>query len=164
VDCPRLAGYSQTWYLTKPETDSAGEIVEVGAVAVPDRVGVLLNVQPKSKAFVRRRLITREGEPTELVSLWLPLELSEGTDLTSGEPLRQGFLEHLQARKGVRFDHIVEQITARMPTAHGPRPTAHGPRDQAARHAEEPATSGRLRRGTRCLWPAFGGHGGSAAC
>ncbi|WP_049558925.1 GntR family transcriptional regulator [Nonomuraea sp. SBT364] len=104
-------------YLTRPEIDSAGEIVEVGAVTAPNRVGVLLDAQPKSKAFVRRRLITREGEPTELVSLWLPLELSEGTDLTSGDPLRQGFREHLQSRKSVRFDHIVEQITARLPTA-----------------------------------------------
>lgn len=104
-------------YLTKPETDTTGEVVEVGAVAVPNRIGVLLDVQPKSKVFVRRRLIVRDGEPTELVSLWLPLDLSGGTDLTSGEPLRQGFREHLQARKGVRFDHIVEQITARMPSA-----------------------------------------------
>ncbi|SET57297.1 GntR family transcriptional regulator [Nonomuraea wenchangensis] len=104
-------------YLTKPETDTAGEIVEVGAVAAPNRIAILLGVQPQSKVFVRRRLIVREGEPTELVALWLPLELSEGTDLTSGEPLRQGFREHLHARKGVRFDHIVEQITARMPSA-----------------------------------------------
>jgi DNA-binding GntR family transcriptional regulator len=104
-------------YLIRPESESEGEVVEVGAVAVPNRLAVLLDVQPKSKAFIRRRLITREVEPTEVVSLWLPLELSEGTDLTSGEPLRQGFREHLQARKGVRFDHIVEQITARMPSA-----------------------------------------------
>jgi DNA-binding GntR family transcriptional regulator len=117
---PAMASIEQTRpgqaYLIRPETDSTGEIIEVGAVAAPNRVAVLLDVQPKSKVFARRRLIVREGKPTELVSLWLPLELSEGTDLTSGEPLRQGLREHLQARKGVRFDHIVEQITARMPT------------------------------------------------
>jgi len=104
-------------YLTRPETEFTGEALEVGTVAVPNRVGALLGLEPKSKAFVRRRLIVRDGEPTDLVALWVPLELSEGTDLTSGEPLRQRFREHLQARKGVRFDHIVEQITARMPTA-----------------------------------------------
>jgi GntR family transcriptional regulator len=104
-------------YLTTPEADSTGDVVEVGAVTAPNRVGVLLDVQPKSKVFVRRRLIVRNAEPTELVSLWLPLDLSSGTDLTSGERLRQGLREHLQARKGVRFDHIVEQITARMPSA-----------------------------------------------
>jgi DNA-binding GntR family transcriptional regulator len=104
-------------YLTSPEADTSGEIVEVGAVTAPNRIAALLDLQPKSKAFVRRRLIVRDGEPTELVSLWLPLDLSSGTDLTSDEPLRQGYREHLQARKGVRFDHIVEQITARLPSA-----------------------------------------------
>ncbi|MGP3937963.1 GntR family transcriptional regulator [Nonomuraea sp. KM88] len=104
-------------YLTSPETDNPGELVEAGAVALPNRVATLLKTAPKSKAFLRRRVVLREGEPSELVSLWLPLELSEGTDLTSGEPLPQGIREHLTMRKGVRFDHIVEQITARMPTA-----------------------------------------------
>ncbi|WP_162795646.1 UTRA domain-containing protein [Nonomuraea lactucae] len=104
-------------YLTRRETESTGEIVEVAAVAAPKLLAVLFDVRPKSKAFVRRRLTTRDGEPTEVVSLWLPLELSEGTDLTSGVPLRQGFREYLQARKGARFDHIVEQITAPMPSA-----------------------------------------------
>jgi GntR family transcriptional regulator len=103
-------------YLANPEADTPGELVEAGAVAPSNRVASLLEVQPKSRAFLRRRLVVRDGEPTELVSLWLPLELSEGTDLTSGEPLREGIREHLTSRKGVRFDHIVEQITARMPT------------------------------------------------
>ncbi|GAA1672511.1 hypothetical protein GCM10009733_082090 [Nonomuraea maheshkhaliensis] len=104
-------------YLTNPEADTSGEVVEVGSATAPNRVAALLDLQPKSKVFVRRRLIARAGEPTELVSLWLPLDLSGGTDLTSDEPLSQGLREHLQARKGVRFDHIVEQITARMPSA-----------------------------------------------
>ncbi|OUC84310.1 GntR family transcriptional regulator [Streptosporangium minutum] len=102
-------------YLTAPETASAGEVIEAAAVAVPNRIAALLNLAPKSKAFLRRRLISRDGEPTEVVSVWVPLELSEGTDLTSAESLPQGLREHLQSRKGVRFDHIVEQITARMP-------------------------------------------------
>src|SRR5690606_2985633 len=50
-------------YLTRPETDSTGEIIEVGAVAAPNRVAVLLDAQPKSKnkVFVRRRLIVLKG-------------------------------------------------------------------------------------------------------
>ncbi|MGA4994725.1 GntR family transcriptional regulator [Nonomuraea bangladeshensis] len=103
-------------YLTNPETNTPGELIEAGAVALPNRVAALLDAQPKSKAFLRRRVVIRDGEPTEHVSLWLPLELSEGTSLTSGEPLCEGIREHLRSRKGVRFDHIVEQITARMPT------------------------------------------------
>ncbi|WP_166427441.1 UTRA domain-containing protein [Nonomuraea mesophila] len=80
-------------------------------------MAALLKTAPTSKAFLRRRVVLRDGESSQLVSLWLPPELSEGIDLTSGEPLPQGIREHLTMRKGVRFDHIVEQITARMPTA-----------------------------------------------
>ncbi|MGI5161523.1 GntR family transcriptional regulator [Microbispora sp. CA-102843] len=103
-------------YLTNAETSSA-ELLEAGAVAAPNRIAALLDLSPKSKAFLRRRLVSRGGEPSEIVSLWLPLDLSEGTDLTSAEPLAQGVREHIQARKGVRFDHVIEQITARMPTS-----------------------------------------------
>ncbi|MEU6743136.1 UTRA domain-containing protein [Streptosporangium sandarakinum] len=80
-------------------------------------VAALLGLEPKAKAFLRRRPVGQGGEPTETVSPWVPVELSQGTDLTSAEPLPQGLREHLRSRKGVRFDHIVEQITARMPTA-----------------------------------------------
>ncbi|MEV4891511.1 GntR family transcriptional regulator [Nonomuraea sp. NPDC055795] len=104
-------------YLVTPETESSGEVVEVGAVAVPHRVAALLELEPKSKAFLRRRVVTRDGEPSEVVSVWMASELSQGTDLISPAPLVQGLREHLQARKGVRFDHVMEQITARMPTA-----------------------------------------------
>lgn len=104
-------------YLTNAETHAPGELLEAGAVAAPNRVGALLDLRPKNKAFLRRRLVARGGEPSELVSLWLPLELSEGTDLTSAEPLEQGIRDHVQSRKGVRFDHVVEQVTARMPSA-----------------------------------------------
>ncbi|MEU3163791.1 GntR family transcriptional regulator [Streptosporangium sp. NPDC006930] len=103
-------------YLTGPESASDGEVVEAAALAVPNRIAALLDIAPKSKAFLRRRLVSRASEPTEIVSVWLPLELSEGTDLTSADPLPEGLREHLRSRKGVRFDHIVEQIVARMPT------------------------------------------------
>ncbi|MFG1861937.1 GntR family transcriptional regulator [Microbispora bryophytorum] len=119
-DRPALASLEQPRpghaYLTSAETASA-ELLEVGAVAVPNRIAALLDLPPKSKAFLRRRLVSRGDEASEIVSLWLPLDLSEGTNLTSAEPLTQGIREHIQARKGVRFDHVIEQITARMPTS-----------------------------------------------
>ncbi|MFF0243393.1 GntR family transcriptional regulator [Streptosporangium sandarakinum] len=104
-------------YLIAPESASQGEVIEAAALAAPNRIAVLLGLEPKGKAFLRRRLVSWDGEPTEMVSLWVPMELSQGTDLTSADPLPQGLREHLQSRKGVRFDHVVEQITARMPTA-----------------------------------------------
>ncbi|NAS26583.1 UTRA domain-containing protein [Herbidospora sp. NEAU-GS84] len=103
-------------YLTTAETATEGEIVESAVVAAPNRLAALLGVEPKTRVFLRRRLISRDGEPTEIVSVWVPLELSEGTDLTSAAPLPEGIRSHLESRKGVRFDHVVEQVTARMPT------------------------------------------------
>lgn len=103
-------------YLTAPESETAGEVVEAAATPAPHRVAALLGLGSKGKAFLRRRLVGREGEAAEIVSVWVPLELTEGTDLTSATPLPQGLRDHLQGRKGVRFDHVVEQITARMPT------------------------------------------------
>ncbi|GLW97021.1 GntR family transcriptional regulator [Microtetraspora sp. NBRC 16547] len=102
-------------YLTNPETASPGEVLEAGAQAVPNRVAALLDLPAKSRAFLRRRLVVRDGESSEIVSFWLPLDLSEGTDLTSADALPDSIRDHLRARKGMRFDHIIEQITARMP-------------------------------------------------
>jgi DNA-binding GntR family transcriptional regulator len=47
----------------------------------------------------------------------VPAVLAEGTDLASAEPLHGGVRGHLSRRKGVRVDHVLEQITARHPTA-----------------------------------------------
>jgi DNA-binding GntR family transcriptional regulator len=104
-------------YLTAPEDGAAGELLEAGVITAPNRITSLLGLPAKGKAFVRRRLITRDGEAAELVSVWLTSELAQGTDLTSAEPLPHGITEHLSARKGLRPDHVVEQITARMPSA-----------------------------------------------
>jgi GntR family transcriptional regulator len=103
--------------LSGPEAEMSGEVVAAGSVVAPNRIAELLGVPQRSKVFLRRRVISHVGEPSEIMSVWLPPELSEGTDLTSVEPLGQGMREHLEARKGVTFDHVVEHITARMPSA-----------------------------------------------
>ena len=76
----------------------------------------LLGLEPGSRAFVRQRLLTEDGEPVELASAWLPLEVAAGTDLASADLLNESIRHHLNARKKIRLDHAVEQITARHPT------------------------------------------------
>lgn len=63
-----------------------------------------------------RRLLSHNGEPVELASVWLPLDLAAGTDLASAELLTESLRHHLRSRKRVRFDHAVERITARHPS------------------------------------------------
>src|SRR6266699_935034 len=75
----------------------------------------LLGLQAGARAFVRQRLLTEDSEPVELASAWLPLELAAGTDLASPDLLNESIRQHLQTRRKIRFDHAVEQITARHP-------------------------------------------------
>ena len=52
----------------------------------------------------------------ELASIWLPLEVAAGTDLSSPDLLGESIRRHLQVRKKLRLDHAVERISARKPT------------------------------------------------
>ena len=118
---PALAGAERTRpaheVLEQPETQLSGELVQAGVKLAPPHVTALLALKPGSRAFVRQRLLTEDGEPVELASSWLPLELAAGTDLASADLLHESIRHHLSARKKIRLDHAVEQITARHPTS-----------------------------------------------
>jgi DNA-binding GntR family transcriptional regulator len=102
--------------LELPETELAGELVQAGVKAAPPAVLTLLGLKKGAKAFLRQRLLADDGEPVELASVWLPLELASGTDLASPDLLNESMRHHLRTRKKVRFDHAVERITSRHPT------------------------------------------------
>jgi DNA-binding GntR family transcriptional regulator len=97
------------------EAELSGELVQAGVKLAPPHITALLGLQPGARAFMRQRLLTDDGQPVELASTWLPLELAAGTDLASPDLLGESIRHHLQARKKVRLDHAVEQITARHP-------------------------------------------------
>jgi DNA-binding GntR family transcriptional regulator len=99
------------------EADLAGELVQAGVKLAPPHVTALLALKLGARAFVRQRLLTEDGEPTELASAWLPLEVASGTDLASADVLNESIRHHLYTRKKIRLDHAVEQITARHPTS-----------------------------------------------
>jgi len=98
------------------ETELSGELVQAGVKTAPLHVTTLLGLPPGAKAFLRQRLLSQDGEPTELASVWLSLDLAAGTDLAAPELLGESIRQHLRARKKVRFDHAAERITARHPT------------------------------------------------
>jgi DNA-binding GntR family transcriptional regulator len=116
---PALTGAERTrpahGVLELAEADMAGELVQAGIKLAPPHVTALLGLKPGSRAFVRQRLLTQDGEPVELASAWLPLELAAGTDLASADLLNESIRHHLYTRKKIRLDHAVEQITARHP-------------------------------------------------
>jgi len=101
--------------LEVPETQLAGELVQAGVRLAPPHITALLQLKPGARAFARQRLLTEDGEPAELASAWLPLEIAAGTDLSSPDPLGESIRQHLQERRKIRLDHAVERITARHP-------------------------------------------------
>jgi DNA-binding GntR family transcriptional regulator len=101
--------------LELPEACVSGELVQAGVKLAPQYVTALLGLQAGDRAFVRQRLLTEDGEPVELASAWLPLDLAAGTDLASPDLLNESIRQHLLTRKKIRLDHAVEQITARHP-------------------------------------------------
>lgn len=118
---PALAGAERTRpaddALGVPETQLSGELVQAGVKLAPAYVTALLGLDPGSKVFLRQRLLSNDGEPVELASVWLSLDLASGTALASPELLGESIRHHLQAKKRVRLDHAMERISARKPTA-----------------------------------------------
>ena len=102
--------------LELPEAQLAGDLVQAGVKVAPPHVAALLGLETGAKAFLRQRVLSEDGEPIELASAWLPLELAAGTDLASPNLIDESIRHHLQVRKRVRFDHAVERISARQPT------------------------------------------------
>jgi GntR family transcriptional regulator len=91
--------------------------VEVAEVVVPARVASALGLPKKAKVLMRRFLVEEEGEAVELVSSYFPAGLVEDTELASAEVLAGSVREHLEARKKIRFDHVTERVSARLPEA-----------------------------------------------
>lgn len=103
--------------LNRDEGREQGDLIEVGASAPPPRVAALLNAAENGPVIARRRLVRRDGEPSEIVTWWIPVPLAEGTDLASPDPLHGGVRAHLARRRGIRIDHVIEQVTARHPAS-----------------------------------------------
>jgi GntR family transcriptional regulator len=92
-------------------------LLRAGTIMATNRAAAALELDAKTPVIARRRLVLAEIGPVELSSVYVPVELSTGTDLGESEPMADGVLRHLRDRKGVTFDHATERISARLPTA-----------------------------------------------
>ncbi|GAA0670904.1 GntR family transcriptional regulator [Streptomyces thermocarboxydovorans] len=103
--------------LERDEAQSAGRLIDVGRVPVPARVASALGLPKGAEVLMRRFLVEEDGEAVELVSSYFPAGLVEGTELGAAKPLSGSTREHLEARKKLRFDHVTERVSARLPEA-----------------------------------------------
>lgn len=95
---------------------SGSRVVEVGHVIAPDAVAAALNLKKNEAVLMRRLLVEQEGEPSELVTSYFPLDIAHGTELGQEQPLAGGVRQHVEARHKIRYDHMTEQIAARLPS------------------------------------------------
>ncbi len=101
--------------LTRDESQASGRLVAVEDTPVPARVASVLGLPKRALVLIRRFLVEEDGEPIELVSSYFPAGLVDGTELANPDPLSGGTRAHLEARKKVRFDHVTERVSARLP-------------------------------------------------
>ncbi|MEU8048364.1 GntR family transcriptional regulator [Micromonospora haikouensis] len=93
-------------------------LLAAGTVPAPPRAAVALGVEPGTPVVARRRLITvDEVGPVELGTAFLSVEMAEGTGVGAQDAMPEGLLRHVASRKRLKFDHVTERISARLPTA-----------------------------------------------
>ena len=103
--------------LNRDESREPGELIEAAITVPPTRVAALLASAGDGEVLARRLVTRQDGEPSELITWWVPAPLAEGTDLAGTEPVHGGVRGHLSRRKGIRVDHVLEQVVARHPTS-----------------------------------------------
>ncbi|MBO3751023.1 GntR family transcriptional regulator [Streptosporangiaceae bacterium NEAU-GS5] len=102
--------------LDRAETDENAAPVQVGPHPAPAHVAKLLGVADKTPVLRRQVLSRDEDRAVDLVTVWCPVELADGSDLGSDQALRVGIREHLQVAKGLTLHHVAERISARYPS------------------------------------------------
>lgn len=101
----------------RDESAEPGDPVEVAVSSPPARIAALLGLAGDANVIARRRLIRLGGEPSKLVTWWIPAMLADGTGLASAAPLHGGVRVHLARRKGIRVDYVLERVAARHPAS-----------------------------------------------
>jgi DNA-binding GntR family transcriptional regulator len=103
--------------LDREESTEGGELISTGLTAPPPRVANLLGTPAGGELLCRRRLIREEGEPSAIITWWLPASLASDTALTASTALRGTLRGYLDRHHQLRTDHVIEQVTARHPDA-----------------------------------------------
>ncbi|MGV9315883.1 GntR family transcriptional regulator [Streptomyces sp. NPDC003691] len=91
-------------------------VLETGTVGADELVAARLDVTPGTPVHVRRRVVSRDGTPIHISSSYYPAYVIAATpELT--EPVSTGGSRELAAeRLGMEQDHVLEEVTSRLPT------------------------------------------------
>lgn len=91
------------------------EVLFVGVGPVPEEHAARLGVNAASEVVIRRRRYLTDGQPIEIASSYIPLDVAEGTQIGEVNPGPGGIYARMED-KGMVFERYDEEISARMPT------------------------------------------------
>lgn len=99
------------------QSETAGvELLHVGPVLASAQIAAALRIPEGTPVYERRRRTVVEGEPVDLVHVFVPVEIAVGTEIAKPEPIPAGLLAHIELRKGHRGDYVEERLTCRAAT------------------------------------------------
>ncbi|MBA9002192.1 GntR family transcriptional regulator [Thermomonospora cellulosilytica] len=103
--------------LDRQETELPLKVVQVGPEPAPTRVAGRLGVVEEARAHLRRSVgFFDDSTPSEVVSLWAPLDVAKAAGLEPERPLTVPLRRLLTAGTGERLARVVETLTARRAT------------------------------------------------
>lgn len=93
----------------------AVDVLFVGRAGAPANVLDRLGLKPGTDVVVRRRRYLSEGQPIELATSYIPVDIAGGTPIEQVNPGAGGIYARMED-KGFVFERYQEEVTARMPT------------------------------------------------
>lgn len=102
--------------LDRAEASEPGNLITVEQRPAAADVARLLEVAESAPLILRQRLTLQDDTPSELIGLWLPLDLAATAGLDQDGPLTASVRQLVQSATGRRFGHVAERLTARRPT------------------------------------------------
>lgn len=102
------------------EADAEGwaptvEVLDVGPAPARPDVASRLGIEPGAEVLRRFRRYLADGQPVEVATSWLPIDVVEGTAIIETNPGPGGIYARLE-EAGHKLHHFTEDVTARMPT------------------------------------------------
>lgn len=114
---PAAPGEQYHWLAVAAGKGKRGsiELLEVVELRPPAEVAAALDLGETGTAYLRRQLLSYDGEPVELVKSYYPAEIARGTAMAEPRKIRGG-TPALLAEMGFPPVQTVDRVSARVPT------------------------------------------------
>lgn len=114
---PPTDGGKYQWLTEAEKKGLAGKIdlLAVERVTPPAAVRAVLGLGEEEQSLLRRQVLYLDDQPCELVEVYVPLSLAEGTPITENRKVRGG-VGRVLAEAGYPSLRCVDKVSARWPT------------------------------------------------